>query len=216
MRVSLVMTAYQRSDLLDWTLRSIRDQVFDGEVIVVEDGYDGGLTRAVCNAHGAKWLCRKDRPAIAYSNQSVPLNMGIRAAQGEVLILQNAECKHVSERLIANLCSVGPNQALFARCVSLRQDGTEGEDYCSTANPRPFFFCGSILRKNMPEFDEGYVGYGWEDDDMAEQLKRNGISFVFRDDLVVHHQWHKSFWLGDAEAAKLQELNRERFRVKYA
>lgn len=212
MRVSVVMTAYKRAHLLEPTLRSIRNQVLMGEIVVVEDG--GEECATVCRAHGARWICRRDRPDLPYSNQSVPLNMGIDAAKGDILIIQNAECKHIGEVVNPLADAVTENTVVFARCVSLKQDGTEGEDYCSTSNPRPFFFCGAIRRDKMLRFDEGFVGYGWEDDDMAYRLKAAGMQFVFRDDIVVHHQWHPSLWHGNLEAAALEAANRERYLRK--
>lgn len=213
--VSVVMTAYKRANLLVETLRSIRNQVFIGEVIVVEDGYDGGYTETVCRAHGAKWICRKDRPDIPYSNQAVPLNMGIEAATGEIIILQNAECVHVGKVIAPLVESVAPKTAVFARCISLNKDGSHGQDYCSTNNPRPFFFCGAFLKEGFPRFDEGYAGYGYEDEDMARQLEQMGYTFLWCDDFVVHHQWHPSLWHGDKLGAEMEAANRERYRQKW-
>jgi hypothetical protein len=46
-------------------------------------------------------------------------------------------------------------------------------------------------------FDEDYKFYGFDDDDFAFRLLRIGVNFQFRDDIVVHHQWHEcSFCYG--------------------
>lgn len=212
--ISIVMAAYNRADLLDWTLRSIRNQYFPGEIIVVEDGYDNGFTGCICRAHGAKWIQRIDRPNVPFSNQSVPLNMALDAAKGEILIIQNPECLHVGKVIMPLAEAVTENTAVFARCIAQNHDGTLGQDYCSSGNPRPFFFCGAIRADRMLRFDESFKFYGWEDDDMRDQLKDAGMQFVFRDDIVVHHQWHPSLWHGNPEGTAGEWANRELYLRK--
>ena len=194
--ISIVITTYNRNSQLFQTLASIRRQGFDGEVIVVDNGdlsIGHPSAQLVCEAHGARRIALHRPPSTAFRNPAYPNNVGIRAASGEVVILQNAECRHVDPDTISKLvAAVTSTNAVFAHVVALNLDGSILMDYCSPANPRPYFFCGAIRREHLVRlrgFDEDYDGAGFEDDDLADRLGASGIEFVFSD-ILVHHQWH--------------------------
>ncbi len=202
--VSIVMTAYRRAPQLSRTLHSIFEQrarLSGGlEVIVVEDGDDGGATRAACEPWPVRFFQRARRPEQVYSNQAVPLNIGIRQARGRVLILQNAECLHATPDVIARLAEIHDPDArpvaAFASVLYLKPDGSP--DYWGShpehAGPSPYFFCGSLLRSiatDLGGFDENFAGWGAEDDDFAFRLRKSGVKFRFLAGAVVHHQWHE-------------------------
>lgn len=200
--VSICMCSYRRAALLRKTLESIQRQNYpDLEIIVCEDGDDGGWTRTVCGEFGVRYFQRWDRPNQPYSNPSIPWNIAIRQARGEILILQNPECLHVDERTIEKL--VEPHRtedcaAVFATVAALNPDGRFQQWYCHPReSARPFFFCGSVRRSDVLKiggFDEDFGrnigGYGYDDDDFAFRLSVSGVRFLFRDDIAIHHQWH--------------------------
>lgn len=199
--VSIVMCAYKRSALLRKTLESIHAQSYkDFEVLCVEDGDDGGWTRGVCEEFGARYFQRKGRPDCPYSNPSIPWNIGIRNATGNVLILQNPECLHVTPDTIERL--VAPHRetdraVVFASVMALNYDGTPQQWYCHPIHSaRPFFFCGSMRREvahALRGFDEDFQFYGFDDDDMAFRLQAYGCRFDFRPEteILVHHMAHE-------------------------
>ena len=198
--VSIVMTARRRALQLEQTLPSIYSQGFkDFEVICVEDGDDGGATKAICERYGVRYFRREHRPDRPYSNPAVPNNIGLRQAKGEIILIQNAEISHVSEELINRLCGPVREDAMvstFTSVMALNADGTDKSWYVhSKHNPRPFFFC-QALKKSVVErlrgFDEDYLYYGYDDDDFALRLKFAGIELRFMDDLLAHHLWHES------------------------
>jgi glycosyltransferase involved in cell wall biosynthesis len=196
MTTSIVITTYNRNPQLFQTLASIRRQGFDGEVIVVDDGdssHGYPSARFVCEAHGARHIPCRRSPSDQFRNPALPNNMGIRAAAGDVVILQNAECRHEDPRAIEKLTGlVTPTSAVFACVIAQQEDGSQGMLYCGPENPRPYFFCGAIYRKHLVDlrgFDEDYTGAGYDDDDLADRLGASGVQFVFSD-VLVHHQWH--------------------------
>jgi len=191
--ISLVMTSYNRPHLLKNTLDSfLREDFKDYEIIVVDDGADDE-TPVICEEYGVRY-CHPSRPdPTARRNSARPLNCGLRQAIGDIIILQNAECKHIDSQTIEKLTAlVTPTNAVFARVIALNEDGTERELYCGIDRPRPYFFCGAIKREwfeRLRGFDEDFIGAGWEDDDFADRLRREGVEFIFTD-ILVHHQWH--------------------------
>lgn len=201
--VSIVMSSYKRANLLRVTLASIERQRYSNlEVVVCEDGYDGGWTKAVCEGFGARYFLRSDRPDQPYSNPAIPTNIAIQQARGEIIIIQNPECRHAGPDVIERLVAPHLRNDKLAVMATVRQmsrDGNPMQWYCHPVHrPVPYFFCGSIRKKPVLEaggFDEdfgrGVGGYGYDDDFFAFCLARQDVSFQFRDDIPVEHQWHE-------------------------
>lgn len=211
MSVSIVMTTFNRPRQLLNTLTSISKQfpypdlIPAPEIVVVDDGTDD-RTAGICHSFNVKYI-KLNRPVSdQYRNQARPMNVGIRAATGDVVILQNAECKHMATNVVASLTSlVTDSNCVFTRVIQVNDDGSRGVVYCGPENPRAYFFCGAIRRDwlvKLRGFDEDYQNYGWEDDDMADRLQRSGVEFVFTD-IEVHHQWHEPAGVqGDMSAGR--------------
>ena len=196
MKTSIVLTTFNRNPQLAQTLASIRRQQFSGEVIVVDDGdlsHGNPSASLVCAAFGARHISLRRPFSSSFRNPAYPNNVGIRAASGDVVILQNAECRHEDPEAIVKLTAlVTPISAVFARVIALNEDGSELMTYCGPENPRPYFFCGAIRREwlvKLRGFDEDYTGAGYDDDDLADRLGASGVDFVFSD-IKVSHQWH--------------------------
>jgi GT2 family glycosyltransferase len=195
--LSIVLTTFNRAPQLALTLRSIREQPSgsQAEIVVVDDGVDDDHTPWVCQAFHVEQYIKLNRGAsLSYRNAARPLNVGLRHATGDVVILQNAECLHAGTNVIDRLiCRIRHDNAVFAHVVALDKDGNEGAVYCGHENQRPFFFCGAMRREwftRLRGFDEDYVGYGYEDDDFADRLRREKVKFAFTN-VLVHHQWHE-------------------------
>ena len=209
--ISVVMTAYKRPRQLRRTLESIYRQSEPCEVVVVEDGKDGE-TEGVCGKYPVKYLCRPDRPTHpTFYNPAVVTNMGIRAATGDVVILQNAECEHDGDVIRLFRERVQPGMAVFATVDAQKPDGTFNRWYCHPQyNRRPLFFCGAMYRKHFFEldlFDEEFGDYGWEDLDFADRMAEAGFRFQWADDIKAHHQWHEPY-VGEARSRDLYNKKR--------
>jgi GT2 family glycosyltransferase len=213
---SIIITTFNRNAQLTLTLDSIRCvQGFEGEVIVVDDG-DGAhghpSAALVCDTFKVRRISTRRPSSTEFRNPAFPNNVGIRAATGDVVILQNAECKHVDPKTIKKLTAlVTPTTAVFARVVALNQDGSHQMVYCGPENPRPYFFCGAIRRDilvRLRGFDEDYWGAGYDDDDLADRLAGEGIAFAYSD-IEVHHQRHPP--AGDySSASEMHALYQEK------
>lgn len=193
--VSVVMTAFQRSHQLWNTLDSLRNQTHDNiELIVVEADYDGGLTQRVCQDFGASYLRRMNK---SDRRTSVTNNIGIRAAKGEVILLQCAECKHESrnsiEKMIAPIVS-DPSVCTFPMVRDLDANGNiSGWKFHPQSHQNIFIsFMQAFARESVMAiggFDETYVGWGLEDNDFNFRLQFSGVKCQFADN-IVSHQWH--------------------------
>ena len=203
--ISIVMTAYKRHKQLDKTLESIASQTRKpDQVIVVEDGNDDGQTYAVCkNARGfpIEYYCRKNRPLVNYSNASIPKNIGIKKATGDLLILQCAEVKYSRPDDIANMVRPVEDNgdvSSIAYCQALDVGGNFLQWYAGPERCAGWFldFCQCVRREKVLAiggFDETYTTYGYEDDCFAFRLQRSGVKYQWAPEVVVQHQWHPYF-----------------------
>jgi GT2 family glycosyltransferase len=221
--LSIVMTAYRRAPLLDVTLASIKMQTRQpNQIVVVEDGYDAGKTADVCEkwkdaGMPVEYYRRLNRPPLEYSNASIPKNIGIRKAKGDTLIIQCAEVKYTNPNDIANL--VRPVEecagvSSFAYCQALDDQGGFQEWYAGPERCAGWFldFCQCVNRERVNAirgFDEGYMGYGYEDDDFAFRLQQSGVKYRWAPEVVVQHQWH-TLWSKDTGLSE-----RGRFRLEH-
>jgi GT2 family glycosyltransferase len=206
-KISIVMTAYKRAHLLEKTLESIKMQTRQpDQIVVVEDGNDEGKTFGVCrqavlSGMPVEYYSRKNRPNLEYSNASIPKNIGIRKATGDILIIQCAEVKYTNPNDIANM--VRPVEecggvSTFAYCQALDDLGGFQEWYAGPERCAGWFldFCQCVRRDRVDAirgFDEGYMGYGFEDDDFAFRLQQSGVQYRWAPEVVVQHQWHQIF-----------------------
>jgi glycosyltransferase involved in cell wall biosynthesis len=199
-KVSIVMATYNRSALLAPVLESIRRQrpSVEYELIVVDDGSED-QTKSVCEFYGVLYSYLH-RPY--YSNPAAARNVGYRAAKGEVIIAQSSDVRHDSEDAIERLAQCEPRTFQIATVTALREDGSFWQFYThGTENPRPFFFLGSLLRKDLYAIggdDEDFKALGCEDDWFADRLIHGrGCRPVYRADVHATHLWHdrpKAHW----------------------
>lgn len=191
MRMSIIMTPYQREQQLAWTLDSIKRQGRDVEIIIVPDD--------------------RDHSQQAWLNPAPLLNEATRQSTGDVIIQQNAECKHINAVLEA-FAGLPRGEAWFASCMALNEDGSEDKWYCHPTERRePWFFCGAIWKADMLEYDESFTEYGYEDKDLSDRLEVNGIKFRWLEpsEALVHHQWHPRF-KGSSNSRQVYEQKRHR------
>jgi GT2 family glycosyltransferase len=193
------MTAYQRSEQLRKTLESIREQtVQPDQIILVEDGvnFDSQQTKQYCLDLGAEYYQRVNRPSSLDACSSIPINIGIRRATGEVLVLQCSECKYEEkdglERLTAPVI-LDQYVTTNPRVQCLNKDGSFNLWFIhERENPRFLNFCQALRTSwaiKIGGFDERYQGFGWEDNDFEERLRVQGV-VQKRVETLVSHQWH--------------------------
>lgn len=207
--VSIVLSCHNRGKLLAKTLESIECQHYSPlEVIVVEDGYDGGYTASVARQFAARYY-RKERTDLPkFQNPSRVHNIGIRQAKNDVVILQGGEVRYETRDGIQNMVwpiEERPNLSTFAMVKSLDENGNFLEWYSHpTEGPRAGWkinFCQAARRDLLLKiggFDETFQGYGGEDTDFERRLELAGARLVYADTLCAH-QWHPRPGYGNVE-----------------
>ncbi len=194
MRCSIVLATRNKAEYLKRTLRSIKrqDVPFEYEVIVVDDG-STDQTREVCKRAGVRYI--KLENAI-YRNPAAARNVGYRVATGKIIIAQSDEVIHHTPNTIELLCSrLKQGEFLLATVYNyIVKTQQRKAMYTGKRNKRPFFFLGSLWRKDLYAVggnDEEFTKPGYDDDWFADCLIRGlGLRPRFTDAVVGHHQDH--------------------------
>lgn len=186
--VSICMPTFNRPELLYKTLWSIFLQDFAGEVIVVDDG-NSGDTQHVCEQFPVRYYRIEREPV--YRNPSVARNVAYRASTQPIVICQSDDVIHEHRDTIQKLCELKKGEFHLATVDDW--DGKRRKNYCSPENQRPFFFLGSLWRKDLYAVggnEEQFALPGFDDDFFADCLLHRGLTPVYRGDVFGLHQHH--------------------------
>ncbi len=127
-------------------------------------------------------------------NPSMALNLGVRKAKYDNIIITSPEVKPTSD--VLEQLSKCLDQNVVCQVFDQDQKGNlatlVSEGYRSE-NPGMYFL--AMFKKKDIEaingWDEEFMkGYAYEDNDFGERWKRAGLTFVMRDDITATHQYH--------------------------
>jgi glycosyltransferase involved in cell wall biosynthesis len=195
MKCSIVMSTRNKYKELDRTLASIRKQSvpFDYEVIVVDDG-STDPTAATCASHHVDHYIKLQNEI--YRNPSVARNVGYKAATGEIIIAQSDDVIHATRDAITRLTlELKPGEFHIATVWNYFVTNSKKEmQYTGLINQRPFFFLGSLWRKDLYAVggnDEHFTIPGYDDDWFGDCLiKGLGLQCVYTTRVEGYHQHH--------------------------
>lgn len=207
--VSIVMTPRDRTRLLMVTLDSILKQDYpDLEIIIVEDRPSDFTLGAHCQRYKMKYAARKS-PIEGWMNPAPLLNHGLKMATKDIVIFQNAECRHDSVNCIQELVRPITESAGWlstSACVqALDKQGAFEQWYVHpNQGARAGWispFCQAVPRvaaMKIQGFEQEFCkgGYGYEDDLFEFMLKSVGVRFSTILGTLVTHMWHPRY-LGD-------------------
>lgn len=126
MEISIVMAYYNRIKQFRKTLESITySKIKDIEVIVVDDGSDDEhrLESLVIDFPFLK-IIRLERKDRRYTNPSIPFNIGIKEARGNIIMLQNPECFHSDDILLYVVEQMNENDYFSFSAYALTNEQT--------------------------------------------------------------------------------------------
>lgn len=226
MKISIVMTFWNRKQQLLNTLKSIAKYNHDIEIIIVDDASTNGEDISYLANDYIKVAVLKDKTWI---NPCIGFNTGFSMATGDLIIIQNSECYHVGDILRHAKKNVAPNRYVTYSALSVNEEVTrqitEGADVKTLVAPfmersidvpdwdgngwynhsafRPgaYHFCSAILRDDLYDlggFDERYFdGLGFDDNELLARIHKKGMHISIIDYPFVVHQWHPKFQPGD-------------------
>lgn len=207
--VSIIMTPRDRRPQLEVTLESITAENYpDLEIIIIEDRPSEASLEAYCKRNGFQYDARRSKIE-GWMNPAPLQNRGLLMSTKEIVIFQNAECRHESKTCIADLVmpivqariDQEPITSTSAYVQSLSKTG-EFEQWF--VHPKEGAragwispFCQALPRAiamKIQGLEEEFCrgGYGFEDDLFEFLLRYNGVRLHCVNTLVSH-LWHSRF-----------------------
>ena len=208
-QISIVMSSFLRSDLLDLGLSSIvkNKPDFPIEIVVVNDGKED-MTEEICSKYSKYFEVKyffsghRNKNEIIFRGPAISNNIGIRHSTSEIVVLTCPEIFHLNttlNRIVLPLLGNDkritiPKSMYFDDTGEFTKNISEGSAWnLRTCNIRqdhvqmPFLL--GIWKKNLIEigaYDEDFIGYASEDNDLMQRLITNGCKYYKVDAEIVH------------------------------
>ena len=216
--ISVVMPYWCRQQATDRALDSLEQYGNNIEVVVVDDGSPEPFCITKTRPFEIRVIRMRSKGHA--KNPCVPLNVGVRAALHDVIVLTNPEIIH-TESVLLMMESELKRLGGFGYVLAAAKSGNDwhchsmlthpdlpkgtGHHFCAMLNRTLWDACGG--------FDEAYRdGQAWEDTDFVLRLVRAGAKFSILDDAVVLHpkdgattEWPAGGW----------QKNRDLFLLKW-
>lgn len=226
MKVSIVMSFWNRKKQLFNTLRSIHSYGHEVEIIIVDDASTNGDDIHCFEDSLTKVITLTDKTWI---NPCIGFNTGFSQATGDIIIIQNAECYHHGDIVAHALSNArkGKYISYSAFCLNeelsnkitfdtdidkmirpyrhnkIDTEGWEGNGWYNHPVYRPegYHFCAAIMREDLYDlggFDERYYdGLGFDDNELLNRITKKGMKIKIIEEPFVLHQFHPKFQPGD-------------------
>lgn len=209
--VSIVITTFQRANLLEWGLFSLANQniPYDFETIVVNDGIPDE-TEAICSKFQdqlhLKYVFSGNRNLNQDLKWRIPgfaYNIGVRQSIGRVLVLSCAEMFHIGDTIAELTGSVllddsqlaipvgkDDQDALFLNALASGQGEFDPELFDSLPDlnvTMPFLMAlDNAHFRALRGYDEDFTGIAFDDLDFVARLLVYGCKFFQTGAKTVH------------------------------
>lgn len=225
MRYSLILPYYDKPEIY-YSLVTIRNYAprNDLEVIVVEDSKnfeDPDMHKILMDTIAPYPFVRVIQDHLVSINSANKYNVGVAAAEGEIILLSNPETLHLTDILgycdgqdfsnkyyvfdCANVKVVVKGDKLEVGFISWYQHATINRQYhfCSAISKQNFYKAGKF-----PDFLSN--GLAYEDDFFLARVKQAGIEVLSIHDQQVGHIDHpRSYGISPEEKARLYKINED-------
>jgi glycosyltransferase involved in cell wall biosynthesis len=238
LKVSILITAFQRPHLLKWNLFSLARQEipFPCEVLVLNDGVPDetqGLCKKYQKRLNIKYVFTGQRNLqgeIKYRVPGFALNIGAKLACGDILIISCAEMFHLNDtitylskplilnpKLLATSIGMDDQDASFLEFLESNGGDFDYEAYLHNyprLNTRlPFLM--AISRREffaIGGYDEDFTGFAYDDDDLISRLQKNGCCLCLTQAQTIHlyHPRHDDNHICSPEMQLNEKLYHER------
>jgi GT2 family glycosyltransferase len=217
--ISVIIPTYNRRVILKKCLNNLSAQTLPSnefEVIIVDDASDDGTAEMVADLSTPYQL--RYIPLSQRTGPGGARNVGIRAAQAELIVFLDSDLVPAPELLAAHLAIHAEHTNRIGHGPVIHTTDLDNP----TATPmkvtdisRAFFATGNVsVRKEhllaAGLFDEDFREYGWEDLELGRRLRRLGLEAV---PVPEAKGWHYKASLKLSQLPGLVERERQRART---
>lgn len=203
MKATILITTYNRAELLRYGLSSLLPYLTsDTEVIVLDEGSDTETKEFVLGLENENihYLKTRTDNSTEWRVPGFAFNIGIQRAKGKYIFLSCAEMYHTQNTLARSLelLEAQPNVLVFPKLhddpgvvLDRLRSGQEVKDLSDipvmTNYFLPFFMgVSTCILKAINGYDEDFVGLAYDDNDIISRLQFYGCTMQFLDSPVVH------------------------------
>ena len=235
MKASIIITSFNRSELLMYDLDSlVRQNLKDTEILVLNDGDPHDGTEGICEMYSDDLNIRYFATKRDHTQWRVPgfaINYGLQQSKGKFIFLSCAEMYHMGntvENMIAVL-EKQPKSMVIPKgkdddgkfLNKLKQHIAIQEEDCNCLKPLinihfPFFMglCKEQIMK-IGGYDEDFVGVGFDDNDIVYRLGRAGCKLISVNSIVIH-LYHPRLKFNNKDIHQRLKFNEALFHKKRA
>lgn len=236
---SVIMPSFKRADLLKLGLSSWVNQKisYPYEILVLNDGVPDE-TEQVCESFYDKlpikyiFIGQRNLKEIVWRCAGMALNIGVKLAKGNILILTCPEMYMIQNNIVDSLVTpLISASKLMTKTVGLddrtgaflRHLISGGEYFTFKEHDKMRKLCTDypfLMGISKEEFisiggyDEDFIGYAWDDTDFVGRMKVNGCNYYELTDLVIH-LYHFRSRLGIPNKDKAWNYNEKLYRERH-
>lgn len=221
--VSLIITTYNRANLLASAFETLQYLTLPDEVIVVDDGSDDQSVRSVCERHTLETPVRYVRnEPVHRGTRCQPTNVAIKRSSGDLIIHSDPEVEFLSDIVdqYRKATREFPDNILapdvayhdtYPYCqIEACRVIAAGDGLHATGGP-----CYAYRRDWLLEvggWDESLGWGGWDDLDLHTRLSWIGHSHVAVPGAQVRHHWHEEMdWSGSENKSNADIVQSKRY-----
>lgn len=203
--ISVIIPTYNGGWVLHRAIEAMRAQDADPdryEIIIVDDGSTDGSADGLDGRRGpaAVRLIRQ-----ANRGRAAARNLGAAEARGRALLFLDADIWATPGLVSAHLAHHAGGHALGVQGRSVQHPDSLRTVFMRATNLMPAvtiprrralsplhiitrnFSVTAAAFQGAGGFDEGFVGYGWEDIELGLRLQRSGVSLRYEPAALVYH-----------------------------
>lgn len=227
MKVSIIITTFNRSELLHYGLSSYlkMEDEDDIEIIVVNDGLDDD-TKNVCDYY-SKFLDlkyyyighRNKEDDIKWRCPSHAINFGVKKSSHNNIIISCAEMYYVPNNITPFISKLEEDRTRLVYCSGYDDDGTYLDslkdktttNYNHFQNLNTLFPFYMLIDKenfiSIGGYDEDFIGIAFDDNDIVDRLLGSGCSYYKHDSDVIHLYHSRDTNNYSSEFQRMWDLN---------
>ena len=229
MRVSIIMPCFKRMNYLDYSLWSLSQQKisYDIETIILNDYLSDSGADEICNKYKKKLNIkyffigqRHTKDKIIRRDQGFALNIGVKQAKGDIIILTGNGIFHLNNTINLIVNPLIDNKKILSIPKDMFFDRGKISDYLSKKLAKklpanifemPYhpswgrleyttklpFWMGMYKQEfiDIGGHDEDFVGVCGLDDDLVDRLQLNGLIYLHCNAKIIHLYHPKSLSL---------------------
>lgn len=206
MKLSIILPFYYKGNEFDIALGYNKQYLTDDMelVIPIDEPDSKDEVKQILDKHNVtEYQIRSNPQKHIWRNPSKAINVGLRMARGEYVIVMSPESicvTNVYDTLYRNAFMYDKEKAYFStgRVVFYKEGITETDNLLDLFNSSVHFWYGSICASkeaffSVRGYNEAITGWGYDDMEIRSKLQREGYKMrLIEDAMVIHNEIAKT------------------------